>query len=262
MHAWPGEVSFAHNGVLFLDELPEFDPRVLEALREPLENGVIAVSRLAMQAEYPARFALVAAMNPCPCGYLGDTRGRCRCTPPQIARYRTRISGPLLDRIDLRVEVPAVADDELASATESGPDSAAVAASVERARARQLARAGKLNAHLTARELDEFCRLEPTGERLLWQSRARFGMSARSCHRVLRVARTIADMDAAEIIGREHVGEALQLRRALEQSDRSAGQRAMRQRAGGARRFKPSAERSPRAGARRARPGTIRRPGR
>jgi magnesium chelatase family protein len=213
-YARPGEVSLAHHGVLFLDELPEFERRVLESLREPLETGRVSVSRARFQTEYPASFQLVAAMNPCHCGRLGDPAGACRCTPPQLAQYRSRISGPLLDRIDLRVELTAVTTDELCSDA-SGESSAAVAVQVHEARARQLARSGKLNAQLTARDLPRYCRMESEAEQLFWQSHARFGMSARSCHRALRVARTIADINGAEIIQVTHVAEALQLKRAL-----------------------------------------------
>ncbi len=213
-YARPGEVSLAHRGVLFLDELPEFERRVLESLREPLETGRVSISRARFQTEYPACFQLVAAMNPCHCGRLGDPAGACRCTPPQLAQYRSRISGPLLDRIDLRVELTAVTTDELCSDT-SGETSSAIAVQVQEARARQLARAGKLNAQLTARDLPRHCRMESGAEQLFWQSHARLGMSARSCHRALRVARTIADLDGVEVIQLTHVAEALQLKRPL-----------------------------------------------
>ena len=217
-HARPGELSLAHRGVLFLDELPEFDRRVLESLREPLETGLVAISRAALQVEYPARFQLVAAMNPCPCGYLGDVSGKCRCAPPEIARYRARISGPLLDRIDLRVEVATVSDEELLahdSAQAAGLSSVAVAKRVCAARDRQVARGGKLNAELTAAETGEYCHIDRQCRMLLAQARARLQLSARGVHRVLRVARTIADLEEAAAIAPVHLAEALQMRRAI-----------------------------------------------
>jgi magnesium chelatase family protein len=217
--ARPGEVSLAHRGVLFLDELPEFNRSVLESLREPLESGVVAISRAALQVEYPARFQLVAAMNPCPCGYLGEPSGNCRCAPPEIARYRARISGPLLDRIDLRVAVPAVTSEELFG--EGAPvnllTTAQAAERVRTAQCLQRARAGKLNVDLTGNELQNFCRLGRPSRRLLAQARARLALSARGVHRVLRVARTIADLDtagsaASSELALTHLAEALQLR--------------------------------------------------
>jgi magnesium chelatase family protein len=214
--ARPGEVSLAHRGVLFLDELPEFERRALEALREPMETGYICVSRVAMQAEYPAEFQLVAAMNPCPCGYRGDTDRVCSCTPGRIDQYRWRVSGPLLDRIDLRIEVPSLGTQELMSPEPAGESTAEVAALVLAARQRQLARSSRLNSRLTITELNEFCRLDSTGERLFWQTQSRLGISARSYHRILRVARTIADLEARASIEAHHVAEALQLRRAME----------------------------------------------
>jgi magnesium chelatase family protein len=202
--------------VLFLDEFPEFERRTLEALREPLETGVVSVSRVAMQAEYPAEFQLVVAMNPCPCGYFGDISERCECTPTRIANYRNRVSGPLLDRIDLRVVVPTLRSHELNEEIPAGDSTARVAAQVRAARDRQLVRAGKLNSRLSIQELTEFCRLDSDGEKLFWQSQARLGISARSYHRTLRVARTIADLEGSERIRAMHVAEALQLKRALE----------------------------------------------
>jgi magnesium chelatase family protein len=223
-HARPGEVSLAHRGVLFLDELPEFNRAVLESLREPLESGVVAISRAALQVEYPARFQLVAAMNPCPCGYLGDGSGRCRCAPPVIARYRSRISGPLLDRIDLRVEVPSLPSEELLGEREADAtvmESATAAARVQGARRRQLRRAGKLNADLSGGEIQLHCRLDRNCRRLLAQARERLKLSARATHRALRVARTIADLENETgpldlPIGPAHLAEALQLRRAID----------------------------------------------
>ncbi|WP_024304049.1 YifB family Mg chelatase-like AAA ATPase [Pseudogulbenkiania sp. MAI-1] len=209
----PGEISLAHRGVLFLDELPEFDRRVLEVLREPLENGMIHISRAARQATFPARFQLVAAMNPCPCGYLGHHSGRCQCTPEQIARYRGKISGPLLDRIDMHIEVPTLSSDELTS-QEQGEASAAVRERVIAARRRQLARQGKANADLSGAELDQHALAEASALETLLQVLERLHLSARSYHRILRVARTIADLKGAERISRKEVLQAVQLRRA------------------------------------------------
>ena len=208
----PGEISLAHQGVLFLDELPEFDRRVLEALREPLESGCVHISRAACQAEFPARFQLVAAMNPCPCGYYGAPSGRCRCTPDQVARYRGRISGPLLDRIDLQIEVPALPAEVL----QNGPDgeaSAVVRQRVVAARDRQQARQGKSNAALTSAEVDHYCCPDAAGAALLKEALARLKLSARAYHRVLRVARSIADLAGSAGIAPQHVAEAVQYRR-------------------------------------------------
>ncbi|HEY3074191.1 MAG TPA: YifB family Mg chelatase-like AAA ATPase [Burkholderiales bacterium] len=208
----PGEISLAHHGVLFLDELPEFDRDVLEALREPIETGRVAISRAARQVQFPARFQLVAAMNPCPCGHCGDRSGRCRCTPERIARYRGRISGPLADRIDIKLEVPAPRDGELlAPAASEG--SAAIAGRVARAREAQIARQGKPNALLGTREIDRHCATGREGGELLRHALARLLLSARAYHRVLRVARSIADLAGAGAIGAEHVAEAIQYRR-------------------------------------------------
>ena len=204
----PGEISLAHNGVLFLDELPEFSRQVLEVLREPLESGAITISRAARQAEFPARFQLVAAMNPCPCGYRGDSERACRCSPDQIRRYRGRISGPLLDRIDLQLEVPRLAYRELRGQG-SEESSAAVRQRVQAARERQLARAGKPNARLAAREIPRDCTLGETDYQLLERFMSRFSLSPRSYHRILRVARTIADLAAAERIQTPHLTEAI-----------------------------------------------------
>lgn len=210
----PGEISRAHHSVLFLDELPEFDRHVLETLREPLETGYVEISRAARQARFPARFQLVAAMNPCPCGYLGDTQHQCRCTPDQIARYRGRISGPLLDRIDMQIEVPRVPQAQLRSgAPTDGETSATVRARVSIARERQLARAGQLNHQLGTRDIDRDCRLDDAGHALLDQAMQRFGLSARSYHRILKVARTIADLAGAERIASTHLSEAIGYRR-------------------------------------------------
>jgi len=215
-HARPGEVSLAHRGVLFLDELPEFERRALEALREPLETGAVAVSRVALQAEYPAEFQLVVAMNPCPCGYLGDVNERCECPPGRLAQYRARVSGPLLDRIDLRIVVPTLRSHELMHELPPGESTAEAAARVRAARAIQLARARVLNARLPINDLHRFCQLDSEGEQLFWRSHTRLGMSARAYHHTLRVARTIADLEGSAPIRATHVAEALQLRRALE----------------------------------------------
>ena len=208
----PGEISLAHHGVLFLDELPEFERRVLEALREPLETGHIRVSRAARRTDFPARFQLVAAMNPCPCGYLGEAR--CRCTPDQIARYRSKLSGPLLDRIDLQIEVPAVSEAEL-SARGEGEASAVVRARVAAARARQIERQGKSNAVLTPDEIDQHCLPDCAGAALLKQAMTRLDLSARAYHRILKVARTVADLAGEYIIRGPHVAEAIQYRRGM-----------------------------------------------
>jgi len=211
----PGEISLAHRGVLFLDELPEFDRKVLEVLREPLESGRVTISRAARQVDFPAGFQLVAAMNPCPCGYLGHYGGRCRCTPDQVARYRGRISGPLLDRIDIHIEVPAVPPEELMRHA-PGESTAAVRERVARARAAQLARQGKPNCELAARELEGHCRADAAAQALLKSAIARLGLSARAYHRVLKLARTIADLAGADAIATAHVAEAIGYRRGLE----------------------------------------------
>jgi magnesium chelatase family protein len=212
----PGEVSLAHGGVLFLDELPEFRRNVLEVLRQPLEDGVVTLSRAALALSYPARFMLAAAMNPCPCGYFGDSRNRCRCAPLEIERYRSRVSGPLLDRIDIHLDVPAVAWRDLAPATE-GEASASIRARVERARVFQRERfRGRMgihaNAHMAVRDIRRYCSLTPAVERLLREAVTRLGMSARAYHRVLKIARTIADLEGAGELTVMHVGEAIQYR--------------------------------------------------
>ncbi len=210
----PGEISLAHHGVLFLDELPEFDRKVLEVLREPLESGHITISRAARQAEFPARFQLIAAMNPCPCGYLGHHNGKCRCTPDQVARYRGKISGPLLDRIDIQVEVPALPESELLAKSSAEP-SAAVRERVTRARARQTARQGKPNATLAPKEIEQLCLLDQAGEALVRQAIARLNLSARAYHRILKLALTLADLADAKRIEAGHLAEAVQYRRAF-----------------------------------------------
>jgi magnesium chelatase family protein len=209
----PGEVSLAHHGVLFLDEMPEFDRRVLEALRQPIEEGRITVSRALRSVAFPARFVLVAAMNPCPCGYLGDKRRACRCTPQQTSRYHNRLSGPLRDRLDLIVEVDAVPITELTEGP-AGESSALVRERVLAARDRQSSRPirARVNAQLTGTELKKVAALDPAGRRLLERSAARLHMSARAFHRVIRVARTIADLGGVDAITTDHLAEALQYR--------------------------------------------------
>ena len=209
--ALPGEISLAHHGVLFLDELPEFGRPVLEALREPLENGQIAVTRAALRAQYPASFQLIAAMNPCPCGRLGENDGRCRCTDPQILRYRARVSGPLLDRLDMQVEVPPVGAADF-SASPEGESSAAAAARVARARALQLERQGTCNARLTDAAVRCWCSPDPAGARLLERSMQQLGLSGRGRQRLLKLARTIADLSGVAIPDAAAVAEALMLR--------------------------------------------------
>jgi len=208
----PGEISLAHHGVLFLDEMPEFDRRVLEVMREPLESGRVMISRAARQAEFPARFQLIGAMNPCACGYLGHYSGKCRCTPDQIARYRAKLSGPLLDRIDLQIEVPAVPPAELQDAKQ-GESGAVVRDRVVKAHERAFARQGKANADLSTPEIDRHCLPDENGAMLLRQAISRLLLSARGYHRILKVARTIADLAGAPRVRAAHVAEAIQYRR-------------------------------------------------
>jgi magnesium chelatase family protein len=210
----PGEISLAHQGVLFLDEFPEFARAALEALREPLETGTITISRAARRAEFPARFQLIAAMNPCPCGYLGSALKACRCTPEQVARYQGKLSGPLLDRIDLHVEVPAIAPQQLLDAA-PGESTAAIRERVVVARQRAMARQGTPNQALQGGAIDTHAALEPAALQFLHTAAGRLGWSARSTHRALKVARTIADLAAAESVEIAHVAEAVQYRRAL-----------------------------------------------
>ncbi|KPK40047.1 MAG: ATP-dependent protease [Gammaproteobacteria bacterium SG8_47] len=221
----PGEISLAHRGVLFLDELPEFDRRVLEVLREPLESGRIVISRAARQAEFPARFQLVAAMNPCPCGYVGHPSGRCRCTGEQIQRYRARLSGPLLDRIDMHVDVPLLPQQDLldlSAPAARGEQSAAVRSRVEQARERQLARTGRVNAHLSEREVTETCQLAVSERRLLLDATQCLGLSARAHRRILTLARTIADLGAEAQINAAHLSEALSYRQLDRNTERAS----------------------------------------
>jgi len=210
----PGEISMAHHGVLFLDEFPEFARTALEALREPLESGHITISRAARRARFPARFQLVAAMNPCPCGFLGSPRKACRCTPDQVARYQGKLSGPLLDRIDLHVEVPALAPDALLAAA-PGETTAVVQARCAAARDRATARQGHANQALQGAAIDEHARLDPDAMKFLNVAATRLGWSARATHRALKVARTIADLAGSDETLTAHVAEAVQYRRAL-----------------------------------------------
>jgi magnesium chelatase family protein len=213
----PGEVSMAHNGVLFLDESPEFRKNVLEVLRQPLEDGMVTISRAATSLSFPARFILVIAFNPCPCGYLGDARHECRCTPSQVQRYESRLSGPLLDRIDMHLEVPSVPYRKISSGT-CGESSAVIKERVERARMIQKRRFSKRkdfysNGQMTPKDLKQHCFLDKTSEKLMEDAVGRFGLSARSYHRILKIARTIADLEENEHLQAKHIAEAIQYRR-------------------------------------------------
>ena len=212
----PGEISLAHNGVLFLDELPEFDRRVLEVLREPLESGHITISRAARQADFPARFQLIAAMNPCPCGYSGHSNGKCQCSPDIISRYQNKISGPLLDRIDMQIQVGSLPHADLIKQGE-GENSCQIQARVDAAFQIQLTRQGKPNSRLSTPEIDLFCTPDTSGAQLLHNAMNRFNWSARSYHRVLKVARSIADLAQEAHIDKKHIAEAIAYRRALKE---------------------------------------------
>lgn len=209
----PGEISLAHHGVLFLDEFPEFSRMALEALREPLQSGRISISRAAQQAEFPARFQLIAAINPCPCGYFGHPVRSCSCTPRMISRYQARLSGPLLDRIDMRVLVPSLSTDELLNSS-IGETSAIVAQRVVKARERQVQRQKKLNQHLFGIELETVCAISAQGKTLLQEAQTRLHYSSRAVHRILRLARTIADLAASPDIASAHLVEAIHYQRA------------------------------------------------
>ena len=213
----PGEVSLAHNGVLFLDEMPEFKKHVLEVLRQPLEDGMVTIARAASTMSFPARFVLVAALNPCPCGHLGDSRHTCSCTPIQIKRYEEKISGPLLDRIDMHLEVPAVPFQEVAS-REEGESSLVIKKRVTEARDIQSKRfSGRKgifsNSQMTTADLKKFCVLDSSSMKLLEQGMEQLGLSARAYHRILKISRTIADLAGSTLIGTEHIAEAIQYRR-------------------------------------------------
>lgn len=215
-HPKPGEVSLAHNGVLFLDELPEFNKNVLEVMRQPLEDGKVTIARAAISLTFPARVMLAAAMNPCPCGYFGDPHHDCSCTPRMIQRYMSRISGPLMDRIDIHIEVPSLRYKEL-SQKEPGEPSAAIQERVNRARDIQLKRYRDRkhvfsNAHLQPKDIKKYCRIDSTSEELLKTAISKFGLSARAYDRILKVSRTIADLEGSEAIRPEHISEAVQYR--------------------------------------------------
>ncbi|MDO9140213.1 MAG: YifB family Mg chelatase-like AAA ATPase [Methylobacter sp.] len=210
----PGEISLAHNGTLFLDELPEFDRKVLEVLREPLETGHITISRAARQVDFPARFQLIAAMNPCPCGFLGDASGRCHCTSEQVMRYRARVSGPLLDRIDMHLEVPRISHEVLRKGSPEGEESSAtIRARVVAARNVALTRSGKANSALSAKEVKQLCILSEPSHQILEQAMDKFGLSHRAYHRILKLARTIADLAQSENIEIGHLSEAISYRK-------------------------------------------------
>lgn len=210
----PGEISLSHNGTLFLDELPEFDRKVLEVLREPLETGHITISRASRQEDFPAKFQLIAAMNPCPCGYLGDASGRCHCTSEQIAKYRAKISGPLLDRIDMHLEVPRVSHEVLRKGSPEGEESSAqIRNRVVAAREMAMHRQGKVNSELSAKEVKQLCPLSEQGHQILEQAMDQFGLSHRAYHRILKLARTIADLAHSEHIQLTHLSVAIGYRK-------------------------------------------------
>jgi len=209
----PGEISLAHNGIMFLDELPEFDRKVLEVLREPMESGRIIISRAARQAEFPAKFQLIAAMNPCPCGYLGDQQGRCNCTSDQVTRYRQKISGPLMDRIDMHIEVPAIPIQDLRNKHKKPQEkSIIIRQRVEKSRQLQIDRSNTINAHLESQDVNDKCQLAIDDQILLEQAMSRLGLSMRAHQKILKLSRTIADLDGQIDIQTRHLTEALSYR--------------------------------------------------
>jgi magnesium chelatase family protein len=214
--AHPGEISLAHHGVLFLDELPEFDSQVLEALREPLEAGIVRIARACAHADYPAEFQLIAAMNPCPCGHLGDPAGTCRCTMLQAQRYRARISAPLLDRPDMHVQVPRLDVGDFNDRIGRGESSAVLAARVAGARRRQVARQGRCNARMTGAQIDSCCTLQPAARTMLDRTMTHLRFSGRTRQRGLKLARTIAGLDGRDMIAEAHIGEAVVMLRCLD----------------------------------------------
>jgi magnesium chelatase family protein len=213
--ASPGEISLAHHGILFLDELAEFKPSVLDSLREPMETGRITISRANYQVVFPARFQLLAAMNPCPCGHATDSRVECRCSPDRVSRYLGKLSGPLLDRIDLIVEMASLSRQELLSRSEATEDWEAIRQRVAHCQATQTARQGKLNTDLLQLELDEYCQLNSKLENLLANAMDSLGLSARTVHRILRVARTLADLDEQSVIAEGHLLQAIGFRKSV-----------------------------------------------
>jgi len=209
----PGEISLAHQGVLFMDELPEFDRKVLEVLREPLESGKIVISRAARQAEFPAKFQLIAAMNPCPCGYHGDSNNHCRCSVEQIRRYQIKLSGPFLDRIDIQIKVPALSPQELYSTSTRQETSATVKQRIISAQTRQRNRRKYFNARLSNKDIEQDCTLSAENQAILQQSMDKMKLSARAYHRILKLARTIADLDDSDAIQMQHLTEAISYRK-------------------------------------------------
>jgi magnesium chelatase family protein len=220
-HPKPGEISLAHNGILFLDELPEFDRKVLEVLREPLESGRIIISRAAKQVEYPANFQLIAAMNPCPCGYLGDKSGRCHCTEEQVNRYQQKISGPLMDRIDMVIEVNSIPDAIInQTKDENAESSSTIRQRVVNAFKQQLKRTGIINSELKTADIEKYCKLSDTDKLLLQAATTKLGLSGRAIHRVMKVARTIADLSGSENILTHHLSEAISYRQKVNEKQR------------------------------------------